>query len=299
MTPYPRPRTGIRQLRDQSSLRGGFTRIEAVAVSAALTLVFAISVPLAANTRAHSRLAQCFANLSQVQRAWSLYASDHQGRLVTPGVISQASSGPDWSNRTWLDFTAGNPANLDTNVFPVGSPLWPYSSHDVAIFRCPDDPARLRVPRNSDPTSFVPRTRSYSMNAWLSDRAPWSDLPGEAFRLVTSLEDMVSPGPARTFVFIDEREESINDGGLIVSMAGFPTDGAPNPGSYRIIDFPADWHDGCAAVTFADGHLEARRWVDSRTIPPHRPGSLLVLNIPSPNNQDVAWLQEHSSSSAR
>lgn len=294
------PRLGIRQPRDSSEWRaGGFTRIEALALLGALVILAAVSTPLAANTRTHSRLAQCLANLSQVQRAWSLYADDHHGRLVSPTAAADVSTRPDWVNGTWLDFTPGNPANLDTNRFPVGSPLWPYSSRDVSIFRCPDDPARLRVLRSEDPSLVMPRTRSYAMNSWLTGTTPWPDAGNEGFRLVTSLEDLVDPGPSQTYVFIDEREESINDGALLVSMAGFPVDGEAFPGSYRIIDFPADWHDGCAAVTFADGHIEARRWLDSRTTPPHRSGSLFPLNIASPNNPDVAWLQQRSTSRAR
>ncbi|MCC7377323.1 MAG: hypothetical protein IT581_21855 [Verrucomicrobiales bacterium] len=294
------PRLGIRQSRDSSEWRaGGFTRIEALALLGALVIVATVSTPLAANTRTHSRLAQCLANLSQVQRAWSLYADDHHGRLVSPTAAADVSTRPDWVNGTWIDFTPGNPANLDTNRFPVGSPLWAYSSRDASIFRCPDDPARLRVPRSEDPSLVMPRTRSYAMNSWLSGTTPWPDAGSEAFRLVTSLEDLVDPGPSRTYVFIDEREESINDGALLVSMAGFPVGGVASQGSYRIIDFPADWHDGCAAVTFADGHIEARRWLDSRTTPPHRSANLFPLNIASPNNPDVAWLQERSTSRGR
>jgi prepilin-type processing-associated H-X9-DG protein len=57
------------------------------------------------------------------------------------------------------------------------------------------------------------------------------------------------------------------------------------------------YHNGACGFSFADGHSEMTKWLDSRTTPP------LVPNIPShyvgdkfasPNNQDIAWLQERA-----
>ena len=58
---------------------------------------------------------------------------------------------------------------------------------------------------------------------------------------------------------------------------------------------------GAAAATepqwkIADGHAEIKRWVDVRTTPPLSPNVLIPLNVASPNNLDVAWLQDRSSS---
>jgi hypothetical protein len=47
---------------------------------------------------------------------------------------------------------------------------------------------------------------------------------------------------------------------------------------------------------FADGHAEIKRWMDPRTTPPLKRNSLIPLNVASPNNPDVAWLQERSTS---
>jgi prepilin-type N-terminal cleavage/methylation domain-containing protein len=48
-----------------------------------------------------------------------------------------------------------------------------------------------------------------------------------------------------------------------------------------------------AAFSFADGHSKLHKWVDARTTPPLSQSDL-QQNIPSPNNKDVQWLQEHS-----
>jgi prepilin-type processing-associated H-X9-DG protein len=94
-----------------------------------------------------------------------------------------------------------------------------------------------------------------------------------------------------TWVFHDEREDSINDGYFVVSMAGYPN----TPSQYGLVDLPASYHGGAAGYSFADGHSEIHAWRDSRTMPPLKHNQLTPLNFASPNNPDVAWLQDHSS----
>jgi prepilin-type processing-associated H-X9-DG protein len=100
---------------------------------------------------------------------------------------------------------------------------------------------------------------------------------------------MTAPGPSQTFVLIDEREDSINDGYFVVDMQGYPDRGA----SWKIVDYPASYHNGAATFAFADGHSEIHRWTNPRTIP-SLSKSNIPLNVPSPNNEDVLWMQERS-----
>ena len=62
----------------------------------------------------------------------------------------------------------------------------------------------------------------------------------------------------------------------------------------RIIDSPASFHNGAGGISFSDGHAEIRKWMDARTRPPVHYNNNLVLNVASPNNQDIAWLQERT-----
>jgi prepilin-type processing-associated H-X9-DG protein len=97
------------------------------------------------------------------------------------------------------------------------------------------------------------------------------------------------PPPAQAWVLIDEREDSINDG-------LFQTNLKDRGAAARIVDYPASYHNRAAGLSFADGHAEVKRWHDPRTTPPLKPGAPINLDVPSPNNPDVAWLQERSSS---
>jgi len=90
-----------------------------------------------------------------------------------------------------------------------------------------------------------------------------------------------------TFVILDERQDSINDAYFVTEMDGFP-----NMALTRIVDYPASYHGRAAGFAFADGHSEIHKWRDSRTVPPLT--TELILNVVSPNNQDVYWLQDHS-----
>jgi prepilin-type processing-associated H-X9-DG protein len=101
---------------------------------------------------------------------------------------------------------------------------------------------------------------------------------------------MVDPGPSRTFVLLDEREDSINDAFWVVSMDGFPDKAQ----STKIVDYPASYHNRAGGFSFADGHSEIRKWVDGRTTPPLKHNGQIPLNVPSPNNKDVIWLQERA-----
>jgi hypothetical protein len=91
------------------------------------------------------------------------------------------------------------------------------------------------------------------------------------------------------------REDLINWGNFMIDMAGYsPT----QPARYSFTsDLPGMYHDLACGFSFADGHSEMKRWRDPRTIPPLMDGGNPLANLsdPSPNNVDVAWLQDHSS----
>jgi prepilin-type processing-associated H-X9-DG protein len=84
---------------------------------------------------------------------------------------------------------------------------------------------------------------------------------------------------------LDEREDSIND-------PQFWTD--PDT-AFNMIDYPGSYHDGAGNFIFADGHGESHRWLDPRTSPPIKPGTIMPLNVSIPGDADIDWLQQHAS----
>src|SRR6185437_2391108 len=163
------------------------------------------------------------------------------------------------------------------------SQLAPYLGRSGGVFKCPADSSLSRG------RTGAPRVRSVSMNGYVGERsAPYTS----GYRLFKKISEFTGPTPAQDFVFIDEREDSINDRLLQIDMSGFDP---LTPSRYTLVDVPADWHNRGATVSFVDGHTETWRWRDPRTMPSHRSGILLQLGGSSPNNSDVARIQAATS----
>lgn len=97
------------------------------------------------------------------------------------------------------------------------------------------------------------------------------------------LKESEIPEPAKRYVFIDEREDSINEGVFGVIME-----------QDMMGDWPASYHGDSGAMFFADGHSETKKWLDERTRPPVEKRTKLTQLVPMPNNPDLDFLQEAS-----
>ena len=94
---------------------------------------------------------------------------------------------------------------------------------------------------------------------------------------------MNRPGPSSTFVYLDEDPFSINDG-------AFATTGPKSPPFYKMIDWPATFHNMACGFAFADGHSEVHKWKDSRTAVKN--GN--VSQATHTGSVDLIWMSEHA-----
>jgi prepilin-type processing-associated H-X9-DG protein len=155
----------------------------------------------------------------------------------------------------------------------------------LPIWRCPADrTTSLHGGKN------LPLVRSVSMNSWLNcDRSPddYRGLP-TMYKIIRSASDIIDPAPRQTFVLLDERADSINDGYFVVFMG-------LRGSSAVLLNLPGSYHNGSGNFCFADGHSENHKWRDARTDPPTRRGEYhYITSVPSPSNPDVGWLQDHT-----
>jgi type II secretory pathway pseudopilin PulG len=283
----PTARNSADCLTPHGAKTAAFTKIELVVVVAGLGLLGAMSLAATTGSKTASDATTCVANAGQLLRAWQLYSADNHGKLVPngdegnqtepqwcAGVLSYASGNTDNTNYVGLvDYGVGRTVSGANK----GGLLGVYLGHDPRVFKCPSD---LSTCKEGGVT--YPRVRSVSMNGWVGAFITW-DGGGVVAQKMT---DIVNPGPSDTWVFNDERPDSINDGYFTVAMA-----------SPQVLDAPASYHFGGAAHSFADGHAEVHPWktallnrqdVNAPTWTKQWGGAT------STNNVDREWLQLHS-----
>jgi prepilin-type N-terminal cleavage/methylation domain-containing protein/prepilin-type processing-associated H-X9-DG protein len=266
--------------------RDGFTLIELLVVIAIIAILAGMLLPSLGKAKAKAQGIACLNNHRQLALAWRLYTEDNQGVLL---FASENTSDRTTYAGAWvtgiLDFTAAR-SNWDPDLTIKKSPMWKYCGNSLAIWKCPSDRAVVKTPLGNKT-----RIRSMSMNLFLGG---WGGTDGGfssdvgSYRIYRKDSDMTDPGPSKTFVFLDMREDSVDMGNFLVKMRGFPN----NPGQYGFYDLPGFYHNSGGGFSFADGHSETRRWKDARTIPPLKKSGIILDDLTTPNNVDVAFLQD-------
>lgn len=258
-----------------------FTLIELLVVIAIITILAGMLLPALGKAKTKAQGIQCMNSGRQLMIGWRIYVDDHADRLPQ-------SYGPnEWVHGS-LNFDPGNRSNWDVDQDLSKGLLWAYVGKSPKLFKCPADFSVVTVKGVK-----VPRVRSMSMNGWIDSTDVAGFAPG--FRVYKKFSDFTDPGPTMTWVFMDEREDSINDGEMIVGMSGFPD----KPTQWKIVDYPAGYHNRAGGLSFADGHAEIKKWVDARTVPVLKKGFEMPLNVSSPNNKDVLWLMERTTRSTK
>lgn len=242
MTGPPGERRPALAASDQAG--SGFTLLELLVVIVIIGVLAALLSTAFSNTRASGLRVSCMSNLRQLQVAWRLYVDDNDDQLplnrTVDSRLNQRFFGRPNSTNSWV---AGNPK---VDVSPgniIKGTLFPYTK-SVAVYHCPAD--RSTVMGRKD----LLRTRSYSMSAFLN-----GDDVGLDPRVKVNEAELVNPGPARTFVFIEEHEASAWLGGFrVLPREKFSI------ASGTWTSTPSDRHIQGCNLSFVDGHVKYWKW---------------------------------------
>jgi prepilin-type processing-associated H-X9-DG protein len=176
---------------------------------------------------------------------------------------------------------ATTPGSTDPRLVQGGA-LYPYSKN-VKAYKCPAD---LKTgPPYAGGGAKLPTTRSMSMNNWMNP-LPGQDgigfgLYGRNFRTQSDIATHKG-GPSQLYVLVEESPFSINDGWFVCGAVSV------NPTTW--VDIPASYHDNACTLSFADGHVEAKRWKDRNLL-----GSRDIFTSVDPTfKADLIWLQERA-----
>jgi prepilin-type N-terminal cleavage/methylation domain-containing protein/prepilin-type processing-associated H-X9-DG protein len=263
---------------------GGFTLIELLVVIAIIAILAAMVLPALARAKAKAQAIYCLGSLKQLQLAWHMYANDNNDIIIGNDWVSEAAHNTSQNWLTgWLDPRRANYSD-NTNTLYLLDPKWASMgtySRSAAIYHC----CASKVTAMEYGTPY-PVVRTVSLNCWVgyTNNPIASNIP--YYRTFRRMSHFTQLPPTDAFVFIDERDDSIDDGSFGIDMM-----------QDWIVNFPASYHAGSGGLTFADGHAEIHRW---RT-PEFQPGQQMGAQgakeefTPVPaGNKDLLWLRAHA-----
>lgn len=254
----------------------GFTLIELLVVIAIIGILAALLLPAMAKAKAKAKMIQCLNNQKQLATIWLMYAGDNNDWLAANGV----NSSPNPTHRLWVQgaFINAPDRTNSTLILDPRYALFADYLKTAGTYVCPADAALSKSP-----------VRSYSMNVYLGWTGTWDtrlgplDSRGLPRGKVLNKQSQTSgSAPAGTFLFLDVQPDSICCPffGLQMERDSF-------------YSFPASSHNGSGVFSFTDGHVEAHRWQDPRTVAA-RSRDYHRHDDSSRGNPDLIWLRERA-----
>lgn len=240
----------------RSNLRSkAFTLIELLVVIAVIAVLMAILMPALKRAREQGQRAVCMSTLKQLTLAWIMYADDNDDKLVNGEAGIPARAGVHTNERYWVgkcwdqyNVKGGSRLPRQTQINAIKDGIFWVGKYvtDIGAFACPTGIRDEMLTYNiMDGVNGMPRDGTYVGNVGAkgpNGKKLWVKKRGEIAE------------PAARLVFIDE--------------------GWATPDSYAVHwnstftwwDQPVVRHGDGTIVSFAEGHVEYKKWKGATTI---------------------------------
>jgi hypothetical protein len=263
--------------------------------------------------------ATCQSNEKQLGLAWTMYNADNSAKFPPNGGEGDEGGGPTnpdllsgHENAQWCpgrqDYGAVSggaaewlsPAGIPSSAVNVGwqwlqaGLVYPYINNPL-VYLCPADQSFDLFGLHQ-----YPHVRSMSMNAWIAPRGssayddnPWGGgTVDNKMRVFNKENDLTVPGPANTWLVVDENQQSINDAWMVEDPS------EPSLANPDWVDLPGSNHDHSCGISFCDGHAIIKRWRDQTVFEYDAmectSASAWPGQVKSKFEQDVFWMVNRS-----
>jgi prepilin-type processing-associated H-X9-DG protein len=194
-----------------------------------------------------------------------------------------------------MDWNVSNGANSNYNnlINPGISSLASYVSRQYQIYVCPSD-TFLSAPQRAK--GWANRCRSITMDASVGGGTKWQGFVTmwDNYQDVKNMSAFRFPGPAQSWVFMDEHPDALDDVQLYVKT----DDPTRLKGQGGFTELPASYHNQACGLSFADGHAEIHKWLDPDTVVPVKaiaPDYTTGRRPSGPNVvRDLIWLSNRT-----
>jgi len=251
-------------------------------VIAIIAILAGLLLPALSRAKEKARLVTCLSNTRQLLLAWNLYASDHRDALAPNGYgLEGAARGePHWV--TGQEHI--HPTAFTNRAFLLDSHYAAFAPYigSAEVYKCPSDRGMVELGGHS-----FPHVRSYGLNSYLNWTYPEGSYNSSTHLTFRKMSDLALGSSSGTLAFVDVAPGHVCMPAFVIGL-GWLKD--------CFFHLPSAQHDGRGVVSFGDGHVESRRWVEAETTALARTNWLPNhLTLWLYGNRDLAWLRERAS----